>query len=248
MNQIPIRKVHSLIRKHQVRCLLMGGQACILYGGAEFSKDLDLAVLADANNLEMLRSALDELHAERIAVPPFESRYLEMGLAVHFRVGHPDFFGTRIDIMSKMRNVDSFDVLWERRTTVEYEGDVFEVLALPDLVKCKKTQRDKDWPMVAQLVAFNYFQNREAPSEAQIDFWFRELRTPSLLIELAAKFPPDCKRIALDRPLLNLAAASDPQSLRVELVEEENREREADRLYWEPLRREIERLRRERRS
>ena len=43
----PIRKALSTIRRHQVAHLLMGGQACVLYGAAEFSRDLDLALLPD---------------------------------------------------------------------------------------------------------------------------------------------------------------------------------------------------------
>lgn len=41
----------------------MGGQACIVYGAIEFSRDVDLAVLASEPNLAALRRALDELHA-----------------------------------------------------------------------------------------------------------------------------------------------------------------------------------------
>ncbi|MEO5715195.1 MAG: hypothetical protein ABIT37_17080 [Luteolibacter sp.] len=55
------------MRKHRVQCLLMGGQACVFYGAAEFSRDTDLAVLADAN-LSLLQAALDELQAKLIAV------------------------------------------------------------------------------------------------------------------------------------------------------------------------------------
>jgi hypothetical protein len=29
------------IQKHQVQALLMGGQACVFYGAAQFSKDVD---------------------------------------------------------------------------------------------------------------------------------------------------------------------------------------------------------------
>jgi hypothetical protein len=39
----PIRKVISSMRAHRVRALLMGGQACVFYGAAEFSRDTDLA-------------------------------------------------------------------------------------------------------------------------------------------------------------------------------------------------------------
>jgi len=31
---------------HRVRALLMGGQACVFYGAAEFSRDTDLLILA----------------------------------------------------------------------------------------------------------------------------------------------------------------------------------------------------------
>jgi len=41
-----ILRVLSTIRTYDVRALLMGGQACVLYGAAEYSRDLDLAVLA----------------------------------------------------------------------------------------------------------------------------------------------------------------------------------------------------------
>ena len=34
------------MRMHQVHCLLMGGQACVLYGAAECSRVPDLAIPA----------------------------------------------------------------------------------------------------------------------------------------------------------------------------------------------------------
>ena len=36
----PILKVLSSIRAHRVHALLMGGQACVFYGAAEFSVPL----------------------------------------------------------------------------------------------------------------------------------------------------------------------------------------------------------------
>ena len=41
----PILKVLSSIQRHRVRALLIGGQACVFYGAAEFSRDTDLAIL-----------------------------------------------------------------------------------------------------------------------------------------------------------------------------------------------------------
>ncbi len=43
-----IVKVLSTIQKHGARALLMGGQACVFYGAAAFSPDIDVLVLAEA--------------------------------------------------------------------------------------------------------------------------------------------------------------------------------------------------------
>ena len=149
----PILKVLSTIRDHQVQALLMGGQACVFYGAAEFSRDTDLAILSTAENIGRLQSALYHLKAEPIAVPPLSEEYLNRGHAVHFRSRHPEAPGLRVDVMARMRGVDPFPLLWDRRTTVtDDDGSVYELLAVTDLVRAKKTQRDKDWPMIRRLL------------------------------------------------------------------------------------------------
>ncbi|MBI3982032.1 MAG: hypothetical protein HY337_03915, partial [Gemmatimonadetes bacterium] len=229
-------------------CLLMGGQACVLYGAAEFSRDVDLAILIDPDNLTQLERALAELQAERAAVPPFTGAYLARGHAVHFRANHPDAAGIRIDLMAVMRGVAAFPALWERRTTVETpDGDVLEVMALPDLVQAKKTQRDKDWPMIRRLLEADYFRHRTEPSPEHIDWWLRELRTPSLLIECAHAHRAEAVRLSTERALLASALAADEDDLVASLSGEEAAERARDREYWKSLRVELEALRREER-
>ena len=232
------------MRAHRVRALLMGGQACVFYGAAEFSRDTDLAIFADAVNLARLRKALAELQAELIAVPPLALKYLRQGHAIHFRCHHPEALRMRVDVMARMRSVDAFTRLWKRRTTIELpDGTICDLLSLPDLVQAKKTQRDKDWPMIRRLVEAHYFQHRKNPNPAQVKFWLRELRTPQLLIELAQNHPRFCRQLALGRPLLAHAALGEPVKLEQALMAEEAAEREQDRIYWLPLRRELEKLR-----
>ena len=96
----------------------MGGQACVLYGAAEFSRDIDLALPIEEDNLERFRELLAALEAERIAVPPFEPEYLLRGHAVHFRCRQPEVLNLWLDVMAVMRGVDPFPALWERRTTL----------------------------------------------------------------------------------------------------------------------------------
>ena len=38
------------MRAHCVRALLMGGQACVFYGAAKFSRDTDLAFVTDGSD------------------------------------------------------------------------------------------------------------------------------------------------------------------------------------------------------
>jgi hypothetical protein len=226
----------------------MGGQACVLYGAAEFSRDIDLAILADPRNLVRLRKALADLRAEVIAVPPLEPKYLRRGHAVHFRCLHPEALRMRIDVMSKMRGMDAFARLWARRTTLVLSGRLScELMSLPDLAIAKKTQRDKDWPMLRRLLEAHYFEHRAHPGRARVTFWLKELRTPELLVEIAQRYPRPCRRMAAARPLLAHALAGDLVEIARGLLEEEMTEREKDRRYWSSLRQELESLRRSRR-
>ncbi len=238
----PIHKVLSTLFSRRVRHLLMGGQACVFYGGAEFSRDTDIAVFADPANLDRLSMALADLQAECIAIPPFELEYLLRGHVVHFRSHHPEADGMRIDVMSVMRGVDTFDELWQRRMSLQYGSDSFEVISLPDLVAAKKTQRDKDWPMIRRLVEANYVQNRQAPTSEQIGFWLEESRTPEILLDLAKAYPEELSKLRLVRPLLTVAGAGNRDALETELQAEEKQQRQLDRDYWAPLRAELEQL------
>jgi hypothetical protein len=225
------------MRTHRVRALLMGGQA-------EFSRDTDFAILADAENLARLRQALAELCAEPIAVPPFELKHLKRGHALHFRCQHPEASRLRVDVMSKMRGVDSFPKLWRRRTTLQLpDGTKCDLLALPDLVQAKKTQRDKDWPMIRRLVEAHYFSNQHKPGPAQVKFWLQELRTPELLIATANAHIRFARQLAAKRPLLNHAIAGRRAPLERALLAEETAERKADARHWSPLFQELEKLR-----
>ena len=222
----------------------MGGQACVFYGAAEFSRDTDLLILADAGNLQRLEAALRELQAECIAVPPFAAEYLERGHAIHFRCHQPEATDMRVDVMSKLRGVEPFPALWERRTSIsDADGTTYELLALPDLVQAKKTQSSKDWPMLQRLLEAHYLQHRTAPTAAQQRFWLLELRSPELLVELVRSHADLAGALSNQRPLLRLAESGPSRELSDALAAEENAERERDQLYWQPLKTELERLR-----
>jgi len=100
--------------------------------------------------------------------------------------------------------------------------------------------------MIRRLIEANYAQHREAPSDEQIQFWLLESRTPEMLVEIAARYAEAAQAAAKGRPLLVEAIAADRKALRHALANEQEAEREGDRSYWEPLKREMEQLRHDR--
>ena len=222
----------------------MGGQACVFYGAAQVSKDIDFLVLADPENFSSLRRGLDELRAERIAVPPFDAGVLARGHAVHFRCRCQEAEGLRIGVMSALRGMPPFEELWTRRTVVKtLSGQDFDLLCIPDLVAAKKPQRSKDWPVIELLVEIHYEQHKEDPAPEMVRFWLAEARSPEQLMELARRFPDETRETARRRPLLIRATAGDYPALRRELAEEMFTEQEKDRAYWKPLKTELEAFR-----
>ena len=216
----------------------------MLYGGTEFSRDTDIVLVPDPANVAALKQALEDLQAEVIAVPPFDEDYLRRGFAVHFRCAHPDARGMRVDVMSVMRGVAPFEELWTRRTTVQFDGGgSVDLLGLPDLIRAKKTQRDKDWPMIRRLVEAHYDFHHSSPNDERVRFWLQESRTVSILQTLANQYPALLTEVVPQRPFLLQVSGATPATIEVLLQDEEKLERDADRQYWKPLLKELEQLR-----
>lgn len=244
MIRSPIHKVLLTFRKFNVRYLLMGGQACIFYGAAEFSRDIDFSIAIDTDNIEAIKRALDELRAERVFVPEMKPEFLMRGHACHFRCHAEGVEGLRIDLMNCMRNCDSFEKLWQRRSIVEIpEVDRVNLLSLSDLIKAKKTQREKDWPMICRLIEVDIVQNNVQPDDATVFFWLTECRTPEILIDLADKYPAVLEKAKKNRPLLKSIEHASPQQVTKLLYDEQQQEKQLDREYWFPLKKELEKWR-----
>jgi hypothetical protein len=145
--------------------------------------------------------------------------------------------------MASLRGVDGFEELWARRTTIEVAGEPVDLLAMEDLVRAKKTQRDKDWPMIRRLVEQSYFERSGSATPELVRFWLCELRTPELLLEVAAAHPEPARAAAPSRPAVQAALSGRPDDIGVALEEEEREERRKDREYWAPLKLELEGLR-----
>ena len=150
----PIRQVLSTMQANGVQALLMGGQACVFYGAAQVSKDVDFLLLAGPENFMRLHSALE---ARRIAEPRFSSKVLARGHAVHFRCAAAGVEELRVDPMTRLRDLPEFAALWERRTVFADEsGTEFHLLSIPDLAArfpVEARARQAARPLLAHAIA-----------------------------------------------------------------------------------------------
>ena len=138
----------------------------------------------------------------------------------------------------------NFEILWARRTTIRDEdGGTFELLSIEDLVQAKKTQREKDWPMIDALVEGHYRAMGGEPKPERIAFWLAESRTPERLIGLVQRFPAEARAQTSSRPLLRFAVSGESDALREALDLEVRAEQARDRAYWAPLKAEFEAFR-----
>ncbi len=151
--------------------------------------------------------------------------------------------------MTRLRDLADFGVLWARRTTIQgTAGETFDLLSVEDLVRAKKTQREKDWPIIDALIEGHYQALRREPTPERIAFWLAESRTPERLIDLVQRFPEAAVAQSKRRPLLELAFSGASEPLREALDAEVRAEQAKDRAYWAPLKAELEAFRRAERA
>ena len=75
--------------------------------------------------------------------------------------------------------------------------------------------------MIRRLIEAHFFAHRQIAAPALVQFWFRELRTPELLVELGRDHPRLCRGLARARPALTAARAGQEVALANALREEE---------------------------
>ena len=100
--------------------------------------------------------------------------------------------------------------------------------------------------MIRRLVEAHYEQFRGESTPEQVRFWLGEMRSPELLVSLARKHPELANGLVPRRSLLSIAMTGDLRAMETALIVEEQQERETDRQYWEPLKKELGEMRRSR--
>ena len=141
------KELLSVFNSRKVRYLLIGGYAVSLHAQPRATKDLDLLVSPDADNVQGLYAALAEFGAPLEGVKAED--FMEPGM--FFRMGAPPLM---VDILPAIQGVD-FESAWERRTTIEIDpesGLRAPIISRGDLIAAKlAAARPQDMIDVAAL-------------------------------------------------------------------------------------------------
>ncbi len=146
-----VRELAELLDRHDVRYLLVGGEAVIYHGYPRLTGDVDFWWEQTAVNAGRLFAALREFWGGTVPGVAAENELLEPNVIVQF--GRPPH---RIDLVSAIDGV-TFENAWPDRVkeTLDLEGGrqlPFAVIGLADLVANKRAAaRHKDLDDVEHL-------------------------------------------------------------------------------------------------
>jgi hypothetical protein len=142
-----LREFLALLFKHEVRFLIVGGEAVVFHGHARFTGDVDFFFEPTPNNASRLHAALLEFWHGSVPGVACAEELLEPG--VIFQFGRPP---NRMDLMGQIDGVD-FDAAHATRVLAELpEVGVVPFIGLDALLANKRASgRPKDLADIAAL-------------------------------------------------------------------------------------------------
>jgi hypothetical protein len=131
-----IKDVFESFQQHDVRCVVIGGIAAVLYGVPRATFDLDILIEPTPENARHLLDALSDAGMGTAALTNVEEILSNEITIFKDRV--------RIDVQTSTPGL-RFQDAWNRRNTMAYRGQSFYVASLEDLISSKKAAgRDVD--------------------------------------------------------------------------------------------------------
>ncbi len=135
--------VFASFRKNDVKYLVIGGIAAVLYGVPRATFELDILIEASPENTRRLLKAMIEAGLGTANLTNVEDVLSQEITIFKDRI--------RLDVQTSTPGI-RFDEAWERRVTMNYKGQSMEVVSLTDLISSKRAAgRDVDLQDVEAL-------------------------------------------------------------------------------------------------
>ena len=150
-------RIMSVLMKHGVKCIFIGGMAAYLQGSPLPTEDVDLVPAPGRENFERLSAALDELEAKvRAGDEAFPFGHDAESLAAAQIWNLTTRYGD-LDITVMPTGTQGYEDLKRDAVTVTVLDTTVQLASLADIVRSKEAAgRDKDrraLPILRELVA-----------------------------------------------------------------------------------------------
>ena len=131
-----LKRVFESFQHHDVRYVVIGGIAAVLYGVPRATFDLDILVEATYENIRRLLDALSDAGMGTASLTNVDEILSNEITIFKDRV--------RIDVQTSTPGLH-FQDAWKRRKTMDYQGQSFYIASLDDLISSKRAAgRDVD--------------------------------------------------------------------------------------------------------
>ncbi len=124
-----LQDVFKSFHRHEVRYVVLGGVASVLYGVPRTTFDLDILIEATTENAERLLTALMDAGFGTAAMTDAEDVVAHEITVFNDRV--------RIDVQTRTPGL-SFQDAWRRRKTVTFQGQDLFIVSREDLIASKR--------------------------------------------------------------------------------------------------------------
>ena len=148
-----LQRVFASFQKNDVRYLVIGGIAAVLYGVPRATFDLDVLIEPSLENAKRLLQAMSEAGLGTASLASADEVLAKEITIFTDRI--------RLDVQTSTPGI-VFAEAWQRRVTMNYKGQVLEVVSLTDLIASKRASgRDVDLEDVRILTSKDVSSTRE---------------------------------------------------------------------------------------
>lgn len=157
----------AALARHAVDFLLIGGLAAVAHGSRRMTRDIDVVVAPEDENLGRLEAALKELGARQLLaggkegpIQPGDVAVTALGTMLQTRSP-----AGRLDIVGAPAGAAPYPELRSRSTVVLVAGVEVGIVGLDDLIAMKRASgRPLDLQDIADLTAGERYRGSEPPA------------------------------------------------------------------------------------
>jgi hypothetical protein len=147
-----LKNLLEFLIKSPLDFVIVGGFAAVLHGCNQSTRDIDICLALSPDQIQILRHVLASIHPKlrtKVGKPSFLTLPEDI---TEIKTLHLDTDLGVLDIISQVEGVGDFYDVLRRADEIELYGGTCFLIAIDDLIKCKKALgRHRDLAVVEEL-------------------------------------------------------------------------------------------------